>query len=76
MNTVTLQIENNDDYKLLLQILSRLKVKIVDSPETTSLKERQKLLSIIKKGGSGKSIADPVKWQKEMRKDRQLPWGS
>ncbi len=72
MNTVTLQVDDNKDYELLLQLLSRLKVKVVTSTKNSSLLERQKLLSIIKKGGSGKSISDPVKWQKELRKDRPL----
>ena len=72
MNTVTLQVEDSKDYELLLQLLSRLKVKVVTSTKQSSLLERQKLLSIIKKGGSGKSMADPVKWQKEIRKDRKI----
>jgi hypothetical protein len=72
MTTVTLQVEDNKDYELLLQLIASLKLKVITTSKKSSLQERQKLLSIIKKGGSGKSIADPVKWQKEMRKDRKL----
>jgi len=72
MTTVTLQVEDSKDYELLLQLISSLKLKVVTTTKKSSLQERQKLLSIIKKGGSGKSIADPVKWQKEMRRDRKL----
>jgi hypothetical protein len=72
MTTVTLQVEDGKDYELLLQLIASLKLKVVTTTKKSSLQERQKLLSIIKKGGSGKSIADPVKWQKEIRKDRKL----
>jgi hypothetical protein len=72
MTTVTLQVEDNKDYELLLQLIARLKLKVVTTSKKSSLQERQKLLSIIKKGGSGKSIAEPVKWQKEIRKDRKI----
>jgi hypothetical protein len=72
MTTVTLQVEDNKDYELLLQLIASLKLKVITTSKKSSLQERQKLLSIIKKGGSGKSIADPVKWQKEIRKDRKL----
>jgi hypothetical protein len=72
MTTVTLQVEDSKDYELLLQLIASLKLKVVTTSKKSSLQERQKLLSIIKKGGSGKSITDPVKWQKEIRKDRKL----
>jgi hypothetical protein len=72
MTTVTLQVEDGKDYELLLQLIASLKLKVVTTSKKSSLQKRQKLLSIIKKGGSGKSIADPVKWQKKMRKDRKI----
>ena len=37
-------------------------------------KELSKIFkSIAKRGNLAKAIPDPVKWQKEMRKDRPLP---
>lgn len=36
--------------------------------------ERKKNMEIIMKGGDGKSIKDPVAWQREQRKDRKLPF--
>ena len=35
--------------------------------------ERQRHLAITTRGGSGKSISDPVAWQRKQRQDRPLP---
>ncbi len=40
---------------------------------TLSASEREYHLEVIKKGGDGKSIPDPLTWQREERRDRSLP---
>lgn len=72
MNTVTLRVENKDDYSLLIQLIKRLKIKVLDENQNTSKQEKQKHYAIISKGGDGQSIENPVKWQQETRKDRKI----
>jgi len=37
-------------------------------------RSREELLAIIRRGGSGLSIPDPMAWQREQREDRDLPF--
>ncbi|MDZ4846614.1 MAG: hypothetical protein SH857_13825 [Chitinophagales bacterium] len=59
---------------------ARSRMKVILLPEEKRAKgdlseeERKKNWEIIMKGGDGKSIKDPVKWQREIRKDRKLPF--
>ena len=73
MNTVTLQIEKEDDYTLLIHLVKRLRIKILKENRINSLLRKKHDFEIILKGGDGLSIKDPVKWQREIRKDRKLP---
>lgn len=77
-----LTIPNEQDAQFVKELLSRLKLPLTveEGEEAESqLPQSQKALEIIKnfpleKSRVSQSIPDPVKWQREMRKDRKLPF--
>lgn len=69
MTRITIDVHNEEDKKLLIDLLQRMNIKY-ESVE----KEDHELISIIDRGGDGKSIKDPVAWQRRVRKDRKLPF--
>jgi hypothetical protein len=73
MNTFTIQLEDEQQYQRLLQLAQALGMGTTAAVSPMSESERQEHLRIIARGGSGKSIADPVAWQREIRADRPLP---
>lgn len=81
MRTITFTANNEQDYELVLKLAQRLGLKYREetlaapAPEPAPLMEaeRQHHLRILAQGGSGKSIPDPVAWQREIRADRPLP---
>ena len=72
MSTLTLRVENKEDYSLLVQLIKRLKIKVLKDDKDKSSPVNEKFYDIINEGGDGKSIGNPVKWQKETRKDRKI----
>lgn len=75
MQRITIEIEKNSDLQLLLLLVQRIGLKII-SPFVSKLEhaEREKHLQIIAKGGDMSYIENPVEWQREQRKDRNLPF--
>lgn len=75
MQRVTIEIEKNSDLQLLLLLVQRIGLKII-SPFVSKLKDadRGKHLQIIAKGGDMSYIENPMEWQREQRKDRDLPF--
>ena len=83
MNTITAILEADADGTLHLPVpqnLRRGKVKVVatleSELETTDRPTRESALAALhqlRKLGTFKQIADPVGWQREIRKDRPLP---
>ena len=86
MKTITLTAENEQDYELVLKLAQRLGLEYheetlvspttepsvaVSLPDVSQL-TRAELLAIIDKGGDGKSIPDPLAWQREQRDDSHL----
>ena len=81
---LTLETKNPKLLALLEQLAHQLGVKVSYGgteakmvPKEKSEKEKSKKLiqlmdNMLSKGGI-KSISDPVKWQREIRKDRSLP---
>lgn len=69
MTKLTIEIDNEDDKNLILQLLNRLGTKYKEEHEIDN-----ELISIIVRGGDGKSITDPVLWQRKAREDRELPF--
>ena len=85
MRTITLMPKNKQDYELLLKLAQRLGLEYreetraaVETSAPRSLpagsgRTREELLAIMQRGGDGKSIPDPLAWQREQRDDRDLP---
>ncbi|MDF9796285.1 hypothetical protein OKW21_001548 [Catalinimonas alkaloidigena] len=67
MTKITIEVHNEEDKRLLIDLLHRMNLKY-ESVE----KEQDDLISIIDKGGDGKSIKNPVAWQRNERKHRRL----
>lgn len=69
MTKITIEVHNEEDKRLLIDLIHRMNL----SYEAVE-KENDDLISIIDRGGDGKSIKDPVAWQRKERKDRKLPF--
>ena len=69
MTKITIEVHNEEDKRLLIDLIRRMNLEY-----QTAEKESDELISIIDGGGDGKSIKDPVSWQKKERKDRKLPF--
>ena len=71
-------IPDEADYQLLLRVAEAAGLQVA-ADGTVSRKpaepnpSREELLAIIRRGGSGLSIPDPLAWQREIRSDRPLP---
>lgn len=82
MKTITFKLENTVDIQLVINLIKRLG-GIVDYNDITEDAEEEEvdntglfgvLDKIAEKGELYKSIKDPVEWQREIRKDRKLPF--
>ncbi|MCB1178051.1 MAG: hypothetical protein KDK36_10770 [Leptospiraceae bacterium] len=76
MTTITIEVKNPEDVEILTALATRLDCKITkvkNNEEKGNREELKKLFkSIAKRGTLAKAIPDPVKWQKEIRKDKKL----
>ena len=75
MQRVTIEIEKNSDLQLLLLLAQRIGLRII-TPFLQKMEatEREKHLQIVAKGGDVSYIENPIEWQREQRKDRNLPF--
>lgn len=82
MKTITFKLEKTVDIQLVINLIKRLG-GIVDYNDITEDTEEEEvdntglfgvLDKIADKGELYKSIKDPVEWQREIRKDRKLPF--
>ena len=75
MRHITIEVEKNSDLQLLLLLAQRIGLKIV-APFVPKIeeKEREQHLQIIARGGDMSYIENPMEWQREQRKDRDLPF--
>lgn len=73
MQRVTIEVGHPKDLELLLLLVQKLGFKVVPAGETLTQK-RRKCLEIIQKGSEVAAIDDPLEWQREQRKDRELPF--
>lgn len=83
-----LTIPDDSVYKQLVQLAAAAGLHIADNglvskpvqnanvPPDVSKLTREELLAIVDKGGDGKSIPDPLAWQREERQDRPMPFRS
>jgi hypothetical protein len=78
MQTITIEVKNPKDAEMIILLAKRLDCKFttIKSKENTKVANRKKLAKIFKsiaeRGTLAKAIPDPVKWQKEICKDRKL----
>jgi len=72
MAKLILEISNQNDLDLLLSFAKRLKINVVevDKQEQSPVFWLEKLAEI----DSFKDIDDPVEWQRNIRKERPLPF--
>ena len=77
MKTITLQIETNSDYTALMKLVQKLGINFTENTNSSvdlTDAEKQTLMTTIQNGGDCSYIKDPVSWQREQRKDRNLPF--
>jgi len=77
MQTITLKVKNDNDISLLIRLAERLGISIITKPERTEKSSDNSDLFFLlhnfrKKNDLFDGISDPVAWQKEIRKDRDL----
>ena len=77
MQTITLKVKNNNDVPLLISIAERLGITIVAKQgKKTSVSDNAELFAMLqnfrKKNGLFEAIKNPVQWQKQQRKDKEL----
>lgn len=87
MKTLTLTTTTDQDYALVVMLAQRLGLEYHEealaAPATevapprpvsdVSHMSREEMLAIIRRGNDGKSIPDPLAWQRKIRADRPLP---
>lgn len=74
MKTFTIQLEDEQQYRQLLQLAAQAGIEVIGDtlavppmrplPDVSHL-TREEMLAIIRRGGDGKSISDPLAWQRE-----------
>jgi len=81
MATLTFQLNNKSDIQLVITLIERLGGTIDFADKMENFEEEVDntelfgiLDKIAEKGELSKSIKDPVEWQREIRKDRILPF--
>ena len=81
MATLTFQLNNKSDIQLVITLIERLGGAIDFADKIENFEEEVDntelfgvLDKIAEKGELSKSIKDPVEWQREIRKDRILPF--
>ena len=77
MQTITLKVKNDNDISLLIRLAERLGISIITKPEPSEKSVDNSDLFLMlnnfrKKNELFSNITDPVKWQKEIRKDKTL----
>jgi hypothetical protein len=68
---LTLEIENEQDLFLILSFAQRVGIKILEKDNFPDNLEYHR--KVIDKGVKKSSYGDPLLWQKETRKERNLP---
>jgi hypothetical protein len=76
MTELVLTIRDQSDLQKLLPVLSQLKIQYVYRPKTRkrSAKEVAEAIKTILAGADFSYVGDPVAWQREQRRDRELPF--
>ena len=77
MQTITLKVKNNNDVPLLISLAERLGITIIAKQEKRAAEtDNAELFSMLqnfrKKNGLFEAIKNPVQWQRQQRKDKEL----
>jgi len=73
MIKLTIEIDKSN-VALIRSLVEKLHGKVIETPTSNSAKALNYLNKIAENGNLAKAIKDPVSWQKELRKDRNLPF--
>jgi hypothetical protein len=77
MTKITLEIADDKDLQLLLPLLQRLGITFTQVlTQELSAKEIEYHRHVIAQGGDASNFGDASSWQREQRKDRDLPFKS
>lgn len=74
MNRIIIETEDKEVLNLLMTLAKNTKVKVIDESITRNTTDTVKLMNEIASSVSLTTIKDPVAWQREIRKDRKLPF--
>ena len=75
MTQLTLKIKNKKDLEILIPLLERLNIEYVSArKEKASAGQLAKYQKIIAAGGDASYFGDAAEWQREQRKERDLPF--
>lgn len=74
MNRIIIETEDKEVLNLLMTLAKNTKVKVIDESITRNTTDTVKLMNEIAASVSLTTIKDPVAWQREIRKDRKLPF--
>ena len=78
MTNITLQIDQEDDLRLLLELIRRFNLAIVQinpKPAAVSSSERQPMIDFVLAYTNDRpSFGDAAAWQQQERADRTLPF--
>ncbi|MFM9950831.1 MAG: hypothetical protein ACKV1O_23040 [Saprospiraceae bacterium] len=78
MTNITLQVDREDDLRLLLELVRRLNLGVVQvSPKQAMpiTPDRQRMIDFILSYTNDRpSFGDAATWQNQERSERELPW--
>jgi len=80
MARITIDVQNEEDKQLIQSLLKRLSIASVEEEVASNAdmlnngKEVTNLMQGLADSRGISAIKDPVAWQKEIRKDRKLPF--
>ena len=74
MTQLILDVKDSNDLQLLLNLVKRLGISVKQKTIATEKTELEKLQAIIDKGVPHSSFGDAAEYQREIRKDRKLPY--
>lgn len=75
MTHLTLNIRHKKDLEVLIPLLERLKIEYTPArKKKLSAAQLAKYQKIIAAGGDASYFGDAVEWQREQRKERDLPF--
>lgn len=74
MKTITFQCQNTNDLMLLMLLAKRMGISTIEEPTNKGKGEKMAIaLEKLSQINAFAHISDPVKWQRQIRKDRKLP---